>query len=241
MRETASILPLIVDRLGYATGGRTILSNISFEALRGRRLFVLGPNGSGKTMLLKLCHGLLDPTSGSIQFAADLPVGRIKRHAMVFQKPVMLRRSALANLTHALAASGLGFLARRARAREALDRFGLGSLADRPARLLSGGEQQRLAIARVWALSPELVFLDEPTSALDPGAVREIEVMLAQLHAEGVTLVMTTHDLGQARRLADDVILLDRGRIVEAGPAQTFFSSPVTQTARAFLVGDLPW
>jgi tungstate transport system ATP-binding protein len=160
---------------------------------------------------------------------------------MVFQRPVMLRRSARANMLHALSLAGIAGRERAARADESLDHFGLAGLADRPARLLSGGEQQRLAIARAWSLKPEVLFLDEPTSSLDPAATKAIEEMIAAIHAEGVKIVMTTHDLGQARRVADDVLFLHHGRLLEHTPAAQFFDQPRTEAARAFVRGDLLW
>lgn len=242
MRDTASILPLAIDNLVFEAGGRRLIDGVSLELPRGGLTAVLGPNGAGKSLLLRLCHGLLVPTGGTIRWAGEGGVaGGRRRHAMVFQKPVMLRRSARANVVHALAASGVAGGERQERADQALERFGLSGLADRPARLMSGGEQQRLAIARAWALRPEVLFLDEPSSQLDPGVTREIEQMLAALAAEGVTLVMATHDLGQARRLADRVLFLDRGRLVEDHPAETFFAAPSSPAGRAFLAGDLPW
>lgn len=240
MRDTPSILPLAIEGLVFEAGGRHLIDGVSLELPRGGLTAVLGPNGAGKSLLLRLCHGLLVPTGGSIRWSGGMG-GGTRRHAMVFQKPVMLRRSARANVVHALAATGVTGRERNERADQALERFGLSGLADRPARLMSGGEQQRLAIARAWALRPEVLFLDEPTSQLDPGVTRQIEQMLAALAAEGVTLVMATHDLGQARRLADRVLFLDRGRLVEDRPAEAFFAGPSLATARAFLAGDLPW
>lgn len=240
VRDTASILPLSVEGLVFEIDGRRLIDRVDLRLPAGATTVLLGPNGAGKSLLLRLCHGLLKPSAGRIAWA--LPEGRrshVKRHAMVFQKPVMLRRSVFANLTHALAAAGHGFAARRERARAALDRFRLEALTDRPARVLSGGEQQRLAIARAWSLDVELLFLDEPTSQLDPSATRAIEEMLIALKAEGRTLVMATHDLGQARRLADRVLFVHAGRILEDAPASTFFATPATREARAFLAGDL--
>jgi tungstate transport system ATP-binding protein len=153
----------------------------------------------------------------------------------------MLRRSVRANLLHALAVNGWGWSDRRARAEAATERFGLAHLAARPARILSGGEKQRLALARAWALKPEVVFLDEPTSALDPAATRAIEELIEGFAAEGVTVVMTTHDLGQARRLADRILFLHHGRLIEDAAAADFFAGPATAEARAFLAGELLW
>lgn len=242
MRDIPSILPLTVSCLGFEAEGRKLLSDITWALPQGGITMIIGPNGAGKSLLLRLCHGLIEPASGQIRWAHDRgEIGGRRRHAMVFQRPVMLRRSARANLIHALSAAGLTRHDQDLRADTALERYGLQKLARVPARLLSGGEQQRLAIARAWALSPEVIFLDEPCSQLDPGATRQIEDMLRTLSDEGVTLVMTTHDLGQARRLADTVLFLNRGRLIEQGPAAAFFTHPASPEARAFLAGDLVW
>jgi tungstate transport system ATP-binding protein len=242
MRDTTSILPLAAENLSFEAGGKRLVSEMGFSIPRGGLTAVLGPNGSGKSLTLRLCHGLIRPSAGRVSWGTENGVlAGAKRHAMVFQKPVMLRRSAGANIAHALAAAGTERAQRRERAQAALARFGLEAIADRPARLLSGGEQQRLAIARAWALRPELLFLDEPCSQLDPGATRQIEEMLAALKAEGVTLVMATHDMGQARRMADRVLFLHRGRLVEDSPAATFFAGPASEEGRAFIAGELLW
>ncbi|OYU48169.1 MAG: ABC transporter ATP-binding protein [Rhizobiales bacterium PAR1] len=242
MRDTASILPLSVEGLGYAVAGKTLLEDITFTLPRGGLTAVLGANGSGKSLLLRLCHGLITPTRGSLHWALEegRRAGR-QRHAMVFQRPIMLRRSARANLDHPLAALGLDRAARQARIAEALERFGLENLAEQPARLLSGGEQQRLALARAWTLTPEVIFLDEPCSQLDPGATRQIEAMLSEFDRDGMTLMMATHDLAQARRLARNVLFLNGGRLIEEASAETFFNKPRTDEARAFLTGNLLW
>ena len=234
-----SILPLRLEGVGYDVGGKTLLSDISLAVDPGRRLVVMGANGAGKSLLLRLCHGLIAPTAGRCIWAD----GSIRAHAqaMVFQRPILLRRSVAANLDYPLALRGLSRQARRAAVARTLDRFGLGPLADRPARLLSGGEQQRLALARAWSMQPEVLFLDEPTSALDPSATRIIEEMLMGFSAEGITIVLTTHNLGQARRLAEDVAFLHRGRLIEHRPAADFFAGPAAPEARAFLAGDLIW
>jgi tungstate transport system ATP-binding protein len=240
MRDVPSILPLRVEGLTFRRDGRALLDQVSFTLPKGGITLVIGPNGAGKSLLLRLCHGLIEPSHGAVQWA--MPAGAMagrRRHAMVFQRPVMLRRSVRANLLHALAAAGFGDRDRRADT--ALARFGLADFADRPARLLSGGEQQRLAIARGWALEPEVMFLDEPSSQLDPGATRQIETEIAALAAEGMTILMTSHDLGQVRRLADRVLFLCAGRLLEAGPAASLLAGPATPEARAFLAGDLLW
>ena len=160
---------------------------------------------------------------------------------MVFQRPVLLRRSVAQNLDYPLALRGLGRAERQSIVARTLARFGLQAMADRPARLLSGGEQQRLALARAGALNPQVLFLDEPTSALDPASTRAIEAMIEAFSDDGITIVMTTHDLGQARRLAQDVAFLHRGRLVEQGSAALLLDAPGTPEARAYLKGDLLW
>ena len=240
MRDVVSILPLAVEAVSFLADGRRLIDEMSFAMPAGGLTVLLGPNGAGKSLTLRLCHGLLTASQGRIRWAAGAE-GRAKRHAMVFQKPIMLRRSVEANITHALAAAGVSGSERRDRASAALARFGLSERAAQAARLLSGGEQQRLAIARAWALRPELLFLDEPTSQLDPAATRQIEELLAGLVAEGITILMSTHDLGQARRLASRVLFLHRGRLIEDAPAPSFFTGPASPEARAFLAGELIW
>ena len=160
---------------------------------------------------------------------------------MVFQRPVLLRRTAVANVAYALAIAGVPRAERIPRALDALRRVGLGHLAKHPARVLSGGEQQRLALARAWALSPEVLFLDEPTASLDPGATQEIEKGIAAVHASGTKIVLVTHNLGQARRLGDEILFLHQGRIAERAPADRFFKQPASREAAQFLEGELPW
>lgn len=235
----AAILPLQLRAMGYAVGGDALLSDVTLTIPAGRRLIVMGPNGAGKSLFLRLCHGLIDPTSGQ-RIWADGSV-RAGAQAMVFQRPVLLRRSVAANIDYPLALAGQPQSARADMVARTLDRFGLRALSDRPARLLSGGEQQRLALARAWAVRPQILFLDEPTSALDPSATRIIETMVEQFSDDGITIVMTTHHLGQARRLAQDVAFLHRGRLIEHGPAADFFARPIAPEARAFLAGDLIW
>jgi tungstate transport system ATP-binding protein len=236
---SAAILPLQLRGMGYAVGGAALLSDVTLDIPAGRRLIVMGPNGAGKSLFLRLCHGLIDPTSGQRIWADGS--ARASAQAMVFQRPVLLRRAVVANLDYPLSLMGLATHARRDLIARTLDRFGLHDLADRPARLLSGGEQQRLALARAWSMRPQILFLDEPTSALDPSATRIIEEMVEQFSTEGITIVMTTHNLGQARRLAQRVAFLHRGRLIEQGPAADFFAGPQTPEARAFLAGDLIW
>jgi tungstate transport system ATP-binding protein len=236
MHGPVSILPLVLDRVSFSAGGHDIIDGVSLE-LRARSLTViLGPNGAGKSVLLRLCHGLLQPSAGAIRWSGPQP----DRHqAMVFQRPVMLRRSTLANIRYGLKRAGVPRGERQKRALAALAAVGLDAIAHRPARVLSGGEQQRVALARAWALRPDVLFLDEPTASLDPAATRAIEEIVAGIRASGTKVVMTTHDLGQARRLADDVVFLNRGRVIEHTSAATFFERPASEQAAAYLRGEL--
>ena len=208
-----------------------IIKPLSLAIEAGPSTIILGANGAGKSVLMRLMHGLLRPSHGRILWQAP------GRQAMVFQRPVMLRRSALANVEYALRAAGQA----ASGAMDALREVGLAHLADKPARVLSGGEQQRLALARAWALHPEVLFLDEPTASLDPSATREIEHVILSFDAAGTKIVMATHNLGQARRLADEVIYLHQGRVLERAPVEQFFSKPATAEAAAFIKGELPW
>jgi len=233
------MLPLLLDRVCFAVNGKTIIDNISAEIADGPRTVILGPNGAGKSVLMRLCHGLFAPTSGSISWRGTN--GGRRRHAMVFQRPVMLRRSALANVAYALKLAGVSPRERVLRARDVLEAVGLASVAERPARVLSGGEQQKLALARAWALGPEVLFLDEPTANLDPGATREVESLIGQIRAGGTKIVMTTHNLGQAKRLGDEILFLNQGRLVERTPVDQFFIKPASAEADAFIRGELLW
>jgi tungstate transport system ATP-binding protein len=236
-----SILPLRLEGVSYAAGGKRLIDSLSLTLAAGPRTVILGPNGAGKSLLMRLCHGLVAPSAGRIAWAgADAPRARL-RQAMVFQRPVMLRRSALGNVVFALKLRDVPRSARAARATEMLERTGLAALAGQPARRLSGGEQQRLALARAWASAPEVLFLDEPTASLDPAATRAVEDIVMQMHEAGTKIVMTTHDLGQARRLADEILFLHRGRLLERRPAAEFFARPATEEAAAFIAGRLSW
>lgn len=240
MLSPTSILPLTVEAAAFSGDGKLLVEPNSFTIPAGGLTVLLGPNGAGKSLTLRLCHGLLTPSRGAVRWAAGAE-GRAKRHAMVFQKPIMLRRSVEANIAHALAAAGAKGPERKARAAQALNRFGLAERARQPARLLSGGEQQRLALARAWALHPEVLFLDEPTANLDPGATREIEAVIRAFDASGTKIIMSTHNLAQARRLGDEVLYLHQGRLAERAPLDAFFSQPASAEAAAFVKGESPW
>lgn len=241
MATMKSLLPLRLIDVSYEAGGKQLLNRVTLTIDAGPRTIVLGPNGAGKSILMRICHGLLQPTSGQVLFNGPEMIDGRCRHAMVFQRPVMLRRSALDNVTYGLALSGMRRTQRLREAQEALERVGLGHLATQPARTLSGGEQQRLALARASALRPELLLLDEPTANLDPSAAQGIEVAVQRMHEAGTKIVLITHNLGQAHRLGDEVVFLDAGRVTEQAPVQQFLQSPASPQAAAFIKGELPW
>jgi tungstate transport system ATP-binding protein len=218
--------------VGVVRGNVTLLDRLSLTLGPGQPTVVIGPNGSGKTTLLRAAMGLIVPDRGSI---AGVP----ERRAIMFQHPVMLRRSVTANLDYALKAAGVPRAGRAARRGELLGLVGLGDLGERPARRLSGGERQRLALARALARDPQVLFLDEPTASLDPAATKAFEDLIRAVAARQIKVVMATHDLGEARRVAGDVVLLHRGRVVEAGAAPAFFEAPRTDETRRFLAGEL--
>lgn len=232
------MLPLILDNVSFAAGGRELIAAISCEIGAGTRTMILGPNGAGKSVLMRLCHGLLAPTRGSVRWNNAGTHGR-RGQAMVFQRPILLRRSVMANVIYALKLAGHSRHECAQRAHQVLDAVGMLALAQRPARVLSGGEQQRLALARAWALQPEVLFLDEPTANLDPNATRNIESIIGAIHASGSKIIMSTHSLGQARRLGDEILFLSAGRLVERASVNEFFKQPRSPEAAAFLQGEL--
>jgi tungstate transport system ATP-binding protein len=234
------MLPLELNEVCFSVNGRAIIDRVSVEIGAGPRTILLGANGAGKSVLMRMCHGLLQPSAGEIRWRGGNG-SRHDRQSMVFQRPVMLRRSALANVAYGLKLAGFALRECDLRARDVLEAVGLEQQADRPARTLSGGEQQRLALARAWALGPEVLFLDEPTANLDPGSTRDVESIIAAIHATGTKIIMSTHNLGQAKRLGDEILFLNQGRLVEQTPVDRFFTKPASADAAAFIREELPW
>ena len=215
--------------------GKRLIDGIDLTLGPSGITVVMGPNGAGKSLFLRLLHGLVEPSAGEVLWDGHrLTTELRRRQALVFQKPVLLRRSVAANLDFVLRGKD-----GRNRRDALLDHVGLGAHADQPARLLSGGEQQRLALARALATEPQVLLLDEPTASLDPTSVLKIEQIVREAAAQGTRIVFVTHDIGQARRLADDVVFLVAGRVAEQAPAGTFFDTPASGTARDFLAGRL--
>lgn len=240
-QDPVHILPLVVDGLGFSVREQWLIKDVSFSLGARGRTFIVGPNGAGKSILLRLCHGLLSPTTGTVRWASGSSRQQRQRQAMVFQKPVLFRRSARANVEYALSVRGVAKKDVRQRADDALEATGLTGIAHRQARVLSGGEQQRLVLARAWALRPRVLFLDEPAAHLDPAATAAIENVIEQISNAGCKIIMVTHDLGQVRRLADEVLFLHQGQLLEQTASEDFLTHAKTQEARAFVEGQLLW
>jgi tungstate transport system ATP-binding protein len=234
------LLPLELRGLSFETGGRRLVDSVDLRIETRGISVIMGPNGAGKSLLLRLIHGLIVPSGGTVIWAGTPTNEAItRRQAMVFQKPVLLRRSVTGNITYALGLRGIPRRERASRALRALELGGLQHHAFRPARVLSGGEQQRLCLARALSLDPEVLLLDEPTASLDPASTLAIERLLIDAKHRGIKVIVVTHDVGQARRLAEEIIFLHHGRLVEHQPAWRFFEQPESDTARAFLAGGL--
>ena len=232
------VTPITVEHLSYETRGQTLLDNLSFKIPSKTKTVIMGPNGAGKSLLLRILHGLIRPSHGTILWngiPANTSIQAVQ--AMVFQRPVLLRRSAMKNISYVL--KHLPKPERKTKAQSILQKANLSHIAHTPAGLLSGGEQQRLAIARSMANDPKVLFLDEPTASLDPASTHTIEQMIENAFLKGTKTILVTHDIGQARRLAGDIIFLHRGLLCETTLAQTFFENPRSPAAKAYLNGEL--
>ncbi|PRY23091.1 tungstate transport system ATP-binding protein [Aliiruegeria haliotis] len=235
---TRPILPLRLSGAVARRKGKTIVGPVDLDLGPTGCTIVMGPNGAGKTTLLRLMHGLERLADGTIDWQIPDVEAR-EAQAYVFQTPVMMRRSVLDNVAFPLTLHGVHRKEARDRAADWLVRVGLEAAADRQATVLSGGERQKLALARALIREPQILFLDEPCASLDGRATRDIEAILQAARADGTRLVMATHDMGQARRLADEVLFIHHGRLHDSGPAPSFFGSAPTPEARAFLRGDI--
>ena len=238
MRAPNTDLPIVFEDVSITASNVTLLDRISLTFSLGAPTVLIGPNGSGKTTLLRAAMGLISQSRGRITWGGRERAPPTRR-AIVFQRPVMLRRSVAGNVRYALNAANLAPAQDAERIHELLATVGLEHLGSRPARRLSGGEQQRLALARALGRDPAVLFLDEPTASLDPAATKAIEDIVRTIAGNGIKVVMATHDLGEARRLAGDIIMLHRGRVIETGAASAFFNTPRTIEAKTFLAGEL--
>jgi len=222
-----------LDAVGVQFGRVHALANCTLSIGRGERLALVGANGSGKSTLLRHLHGLLPASSGQMLRPVAAP------QAMLFQRPYMLRTSVQNNVAIGLWLGGVRWGAARQQALAALARVGLAELAQRAGKTLSGGQQQRLALARAWALKPQVLLLDEPTASLDPAAKREVESLMGEFADAGMTLIFSSHNLGQVKRLASRVIYLEHGQVLADAPVKVFFGGVLPPAAAQFLKGEL--
>ncbi len=233
------MFPIRVSNVSFNPGGRSVLAGVDLDIDSQGITVILGPNGAGKSVLLRMLTGLQRPDAGEIRWnGSPRPMPGI---AMVFQQPMLLRASVFANAGLGLRPLRLPRAEAELRTLEMLERVGLADRAGDSARHLSGGERQRLALARAWAVRPRLLLLDEPTAALDPTATDAVERIIREIRTDGAKILMTTHNLGQAMRISDDIAFLAGGRIRERAPATRFFSRPHSAEARLFIQGELPW
>ncbi len=233
------MLPISLSGIRFTPGGRPVLAGVDLEVDGEGITAIIGPNGAGKSVLLRVLAGLQTPDGGDVHWNGnDHPADGI---AMVFQHPVLLRSSVLHNAGLGLKPFALGCMEAKRRTLQALERVGLAHRAADSARLLSGGERQRLALARAWAMRPRLLLLDEPTAALDPCATEAVERIIREIRTDGTRILMTTHNLGQAMRISDDIVFVSGGRVIERAPSSRFFAQPQSTEARLFIQGELPW
>lgn len=234
-----SLFPIRLQGAVVAKRGKVLLGPVSTEIETGGATVIIGPNGAGKTTMLRLIHGLERATKGTVSFAISQTGDIHRKQCFVFQKPIMLRRSALENVAYPLLLRGVRRSEALASARAMISRIGLDNITDTRASFLSGGEAQKLAIARALVTAPELLILDEPTASLDSSAMRDIETLIKEALANGIEIIMTTHDMGQARRLASRIIFLHRGRLLEKTEASSFWKKPSSEEAQRFINGEI--
>lgn len=239
-----TILPLKTHALKFERDGQCLLGPIDLDLDAGPLTLIIGPNGAGKSLLLRLCHGLLQPTSGEVLWAQKARRGEKGRslaanQSFVFQHPKHLNRTCFENVEYPLKVRGVPAHERKAPVEKILARTGLAQMADRMAFNLSGGEQQKLSLARAWVTQPQVLFLDEPTASLDPKSTSDMEVLIRVIHESGTKVIMTSHDLAQVRRLADEIVFLHQGQVIEKGPAKQILDTPKNPETAGYLRGDL--
>jgi tungstate transport system ATP-binding protein len=237
--ERSEIFPLRFEAVTFEVNGNRLLGPVSLELGKSGKTAILGPNGAGKSLMLRLLHGLLVPSQGEIRWGRFPPAMVQEHQSMIFQRPILLRRSAAANIAFGLNRFPWPAREKQARVERALEQARLTNRARVAARLLSGGEQQRLALARALASEPHVLCLDEPTANLDPASTFAVEEMISDAYRRGCKIILVTHDIAQARRLADEVIFLANGELAEQASAENFFKAPSSEAARAYLEGRI--
>ena len=236
--------PLVFENVGFDVDDQQLLRNITCRVEAVGKTVLIGANGAGKSLFLRLATGLLMPISGKVSgMITEFEDTYSNRHnscySLIFQKPVLLRRSTFANIAFVLQNKGFGREELSKRVTKALVTARLERRANAPARKLSGGEQQRLALARALASEPGVLFLDEPTASLDPTSTKIVEDMILKADERGTKIIHVTHDIKQARRLADDILFMHEGRLLLHQNAEAFFAKPGCEEAQAYLDGRM--
>ena len=236
LQSDKSFLPLEIKNLNYSIGSKEILYNLNIKIISDRITVIMGPNGAGKSIFLKILNGIIRPTSGKILWNEKVDESLVLNgQALVFQKPVLLRRSVKANLDFFDKLTNLNNYDKN----QLLKIVDLLDQKNQPARLLSLGEQQRLSLIRALLLRPRLIMLDEPTANLDPASTKIIEDIIISLKEFGIKIIFVTHNILQAKRLADEVIFFDKGKLIEHSNAKEFFSNSKSMKVNNYLNGIL--
>ena len=239
MSKPIQALPLQLKEVSYASKGVTLIEAINIEVSSHGLTVILGHNGSGKSLLLKLLHGVIKPNSGEINWNQYKPLTNQYWRTFLLQRPTFFNRSVIYNIAFVLQIAGIPKQEHQERCEQALEICGLKEISHRKTHLLSGGEMQKLSLARAWVLHPSVILLDEPTVALDPPSVLGFESIIQNFKQTGTKVIMTTHDLSQAKRLADEIVFIDRGKILEQSEADQFFAGPASSQAQKFISGKL--
>ena len=230
-----SILPLKLKQINYTLNNNLILNNLSLEIKKGKPKIILGSNGAGKTTLMRMCHGLIKPDSGQVQWQGNINQNKLRSQSMVFQRPIMLKRSVKKNLEYVLKIHNTPKNKILFLIDEILELVNLKNQLNFPAYSLSSGEQQKLAIARAWLLKPEVFFLDEPTASLDPNSTQSIEKIIKSIENSGSQIIMSTHNLAQAKRIDGEIIFLSKGKIIKQSSNEMFFKENKNVEIMSFL------
>ncbi len=232
-------IALKLDGVCVVRDGKTLLGPLNFTLSSPGITCVLGHNGAGKSLFLKLCHGMFSPTKGQITWQGEVATSSRRTRSLLLQSSPVLRRSVRANIMYPLNVNRTLRTDRIARTDAALKKFRLDDMANLPAARLSGGERQRLGLARAWVSAPSCILLDEPAASLDPVATKEFEALIHDISDAGVKVLLATHDLAQARRVADDVLMFAQGALLCQTDADDFFNRPQLPEIAKFLDGDL--
>jgi len=238
------VTPILeLDKIGKNYRALRALDSMSLKATGGRIIVLIGVNGAGKTTLMRIIAGLEEPTAGDISFNGQNTIAKELRKitTMVFQRTIMFNRSVYDNVAFGLRVRGVKDEEIAEKVPQALRLVGLTNFEKRNAKKTSGGEQQRIALARAFVLFPQILLLDEPTANLDPNNATIIERAITSRRKDDEIIIMATHNLAQARRLADEIVHIYNGRIVERSNPDEFFNDPKSDITKKFINGELEY